>query len=343
MASRLIKLDQKKKTITINGLVLEQRLVFEFFDKQKETERDQLLVKAFLLGVLALSEDRFAAFLSKTTNTLGTELETLKYILDLNKELFFRTTGKGREAEYDIADQLSQYARAKEYRDIVEHCGDSFGALPKNKTGDVAIKVNGDESSVIAIESKFDKAKRLGLIESKDIFSKGDTAVSQLLEASLNRRAQHSIIVFDESAVDAKLKEQVGAAKYIPHVGFVCIIDLERGDFESLFICYELARNLILGAVPNAAEYGVLSLIIGRFLHDLNIYSELKSLLLRSLADHREMIELIDKAHLSLEFTKSIFSEFCKNGHLTKEQILELYAAESVKDKYSRIKEDLKL
>ena len=80
MAAKTVKLDQSKKTVTIQGLVLEQRLVFEYFDKQPDASRDGLAAKALLLGVLALSEERLAAFLSRTTNTLGTELEQLKFL-----------------------------------------------------------------------------------------------------------------------------------------------------------------------------------------------------------------------------------------------------------------------
>jgi hypothetical protein len=66
VAAKTVKLDQAKKAVTVQGLRLEQRMVFEFFDKQPEAIRDQLAAKAMMIGVLALAEERLAAFLSRT-------------------------------------------------------------------------------------------------------------------------------------------------------------------------------------------------------------------------------------------------------------------------------------
>lgn len=339
MAKRFIKLDQKKKSLIIDGLLLEQPLVFEFFNAQPETEREQLLIKALMLGVLALKEDRLAAFLAKTSNTLGTELEQLKYIFDLQKELFFRTTAKGRDAEHDLVAQLKDYARTKNFSDLIEHCGETFGALPKNKTGDILIKVNGQSEACLAIESKFDKAKRLGSFLDKDIFAKGDTAFSQLLEAKCNRNALESIIVFDESAIDPKLKQQIGSAQYFQQIGFICIIDHQRNYFEPLFMCYDLARAILTGTITKPTEHGQLALIIARFLHDINLLLDLKKRCRALLKECQEMIDIVDKGTTSLEFTKEIFNQFCQQGYLSNEEILQFYTAEIAKERYASLRE----
>lgn len=53
-----------------------------------EDKRDESLTRAIYIGVLAMKEDRLAAFLAKTQNELGTELEHLKQIFDLKQQLF---------------------------------------------------------------------------------------------------------------------------------------------------------------------------------------------------------------------------------------------------------------
>lgn len=40
-------------------------------------------------------EDRLSAFLSKTSNELGTELESLKMIFEMKKEIFYKSSIKG--------------------------------------------------------------------------------------------------------------------------------------------------------------------------------------------------------------------------------------------------------
>lgn len=338
MAAKTVKLDQAKKAVTVQGLRLEQRMVFEFFDKQPEAIRDQLAAKAMMIGVLALAEERLAAFLSRTTNTLGTELEQLKFLYELNSNVLHRTTGKGHDAEHELIEQLAEYSKGRGYRDTIEHCGDSFGDLPKNKTGDLVVIVNGEVDRRLVIESKFDKAKRLGRFEDKDVFAKGDTAVSQLLEARANRGAEHSIIVFDESAVDGKLRAEVGLARFFPHIGFVCVVDSERNNYDPLFLCYEVARGMMMGVLKEPSDHGQLALIVARFLHDIGLFLELKKRCQRLLADVSSMIDLVDRASLSLEFTKEVFGEFCRQGYLSSEQLVKFYSADDVKSRYSFVK-----
>ncbi len=66
--------------------------------------------------VFALMEDRISAFLAKTTNELGTELESLKMIFEMKKELFYKTTIKGSLAEEDIAEFLNNYFAEKKLK-----------------------------------------------------------------------------------------------------------------------------------------------------------------------------------------------------------------------------------
>ena len=74
----ILKLNQKLKRIEIKDFEIQNDIVFKYFDNLPSNEREEQLFKAVYIGVLALMEDRLSAFLAKTSNELGTELESLK-------------------------------------------------------------------------------------------------------------------------------------------------------------------------------------------------------------------------------------------------------------------------
>ncbi|MEB2787277.1 hypothetical protein [Algoriphagus persicinus] len=221
-----IKINQQLKRIEIKEFEIENQIVFHYFDNLPASERDDKLLRAIYIGVLALMEDRISSFLSKTSNELGTELESLKMIFEMKKELFYKSTIKGVLAEDEIAAFLNQYFSDKKLKDRAFLTGNTAGNLSKNKTGDIICTVNGTPDLKIAIECKFDKSVRLGDIESKDIFTrKSDTAWSQLIEAQANRDSKVSLIVFDISLVENSILKNFENVGYIPGVGFVAIIN----------------------------------------------------------------------------------------------------------------------
>lgn len=170
-----IKVNQQLKRIEIKEFEIENQIVFNYFDNLNQNERDEKLIRAIYIGVLALMEDRISAFFSKTSNELGTELESLKMIFEMKKEVFYKSTTKGTLAESEIAEFLSQYFAERNIKDKVFLTGNIAGNLPKNKTGDIICELNGNPDLKIAIECKFDKSVRLGDIESKDILKTKST------------------------------------------------------------------------------------------------------------------------------------------------------------------------
>jgi len=67
----ILKINQKLKRIEIKPFEIENPVVFNYFDKLPASERDDTLFRAIYIGVLALMEDRIAAFLSKPKMSLG--------------------------------------------------------------------------------------------------------------------------------------------------------------------------------------------------------------------------------------------------------------------------------
>jgi hypothetical protein len=240
----MLKINQQLKRIEIKEFEIENQIVFNYFDNLPASERDDKLLRAIYIGVLALMEDRISSFLSKTSNELGTELESLKMIFEMKKELFYKSTIKGTLAEDEIAEFLNQYFADKKLKDRAFLTGNTAGNLPKNKTGDIICEVNGTPDLKIAIECKFDKSVRLGDIESKDIFTrKSDTAWSQLIEAQANRDSKVSLIVFDISLVENSILKNFENVGYIAGVGFVAIINSQKGDYSNLAIAYMLGKR----------------------------------------------------------------------------------------------------
>ena len=337
-----IKINQQLNRVEIKEFEIENPIVFNYFNNLPADERDEKLLRAIYIGVLALMENRISAFLSKTSNELGTELESLKMIFEMKKELFYKSTIKGILAEDEIAEFLNEYFQEKRLKDKAILTGNTAGNIAKNKTGDIVCEVNGDINLKIAIECKFDKSIRLGEVESKDIFTrKTDTAWSQLIEAEANRDGKVSIIVFDRSLVDnsiLKFSENVG---YISGIGFVAIVDSQKGDYLNLSIAYMLARDIALNAKQVDLDKDLLAILLNRIIKDINEVLSIKSLVYNNIENNKAILKQLEKSILLMEFNQEYMKKFLQDGTLTKKDLLDFYSGEDVKDKFKPIEKDI--
>ena len=289
-----------------------------------------------------MMDDRISAFLSKTSNELGTELESLKLIFEMKKELFYKTTMKGMAAEEDIAEYLNTYFKDKKLKDIVHLTGNEAGALPKNKTGDIICSIDGRDDLKIAIEAKFDKSIKLGDIAGKDVFiRKTDTAWSQLIEADANRGSKISMIVFDISLVDASILKVVDSVGFIPGVGFIAIIDSQKGDYSNLVIAYNLARDIAVNSKSLELDKDVLLMIVTRIIKDINEVVKIRSLVQDNIDNNKAILSQLEKSILLMEFNQEYLMKFLKDGTLTKKDLFDFYMGEDVKDKYRLIEKEI--
>jgi hypothetical protein len=339
----IVNLDQKFKKVKVSEFSTENPIVFEYFDKLPAAERDDMLSKAIYIGVLALMEDRIAAFLAKTRNELGTELESLKIIFEAKMDEFYRTTIKGTLAEDEITDFLNTYFTDKKLNDKAFTTGNVAGEIPRNKTGDIICELDGNPDLKIVIECKFDKSIKLGDIASKDIFTKKmDTAWNQLLEARANRDSKVSMMVFDRSLCDASIIKQFENVGYIPGVGFVSIIDSQKGDYTNLVIAYLLARDIALNAHEPDLDHDLLAIIMKRIIKDLKDIMNIKCLVENNIENNMEILKQLEKSMLLMEFNSHYLSKFLKDGKLTNTDLLAFYMGEDVKDKFKPIEKEIK-
>lgn len=337
-----VSLDRKRRRVEIAGFELSNEIVFEYFDRLPSADRDERLHRAIYIGVLALMEDRISAFLAKTANGLGTELESLKLIFDMKQELFYKSAVKGSMAEADVAEFLGELSRSRRYDDQIYLTGNAAGALPRNKTGDIVCEVAGRSDLRIAIECKFDKAIRMGDIRNKDVFAKADTAWSQLLEAQANRDSGVGIVVLDTALAEASVLSEVQDLKFIPGVGFVVIVDSTRGDYRNLAIAYALARDLVLQPKAGDVDIDVLAMIINRTAKDLADTMSIRSLVLSNIDNAKAILARLEKSILLMEFNSRYLAKFMREGELSKQDLLAFYAGDEVRDKFRMVEPDIK-
>lgn len=337
-----ININQKLKRVEVKDFEIDNNIVFNYFDKLPANKRDEKLFRALYIGVLALMEDRISTFLSKTSNELGTELESLKMIFDMKKELFYKTTIKGSLAEEDIAEFLNEYFKEKRIKDIALLTGNEAGNLPRNKTGDIICKINGESDLRISIECKFDKSIKLGEIEKKDIFTRNyDTAWSQLIESDANRNSKVSIVVFDISLVDnsvLKVFENVG---FIQSIGFIAIIDSQRGDYSNLAIAYMLARDIAMNAKDVDLDKNLLTMIVNRIIRDINEITNIKRLVEGNIENNKAILKQLEKSILLMNFNQEYLAKFLRDGILDKKDLLDFYMGENIKDQYKLIEKEI--
>lgn len=340
-----MRIDHKLQRVQVDSFEIGDELVYRYFDSLPETEREHVLLRAIRIGVLAMMEDRFSAFLSKTTDDLGVQLENLKLLFDMKQEVFHKTAIKGVAAENDIFEFLEGYIEQRRLGDVVSLSGTAKGVLKNNKTGDILTYIGGENGDrKIAIECKFDKSIKLGDVDSPDIATnKYDTAWSQLLEATVNREANASIIVFDKTLADASIQRTVDGVIYVDEVGFICIIDYEASDYHNLAIAYNLARSLALRKDGKNVEVEFVNMFIQRLLKDIRDVQSIETLVKSNIKNNQQILKNIEKSLLSIEFDQQYLMKYLEDGYLSKADLLEFYQREDIKAKYKLLAKDIEI
>ena len=338
-----MRIDHKLSRVQIESFEISDEVIFQYFASLPESERELSLLRAIRIGVLAIKEDRFSSFLSKTTDELGVQLENLKLIFDMKQQLFHKTTLKGIAAENDIVQFLEEYIAAHKLGDIVNLTGTTKGLLRNNKTGDIIAFVGGENGNKkIAIECKFDKSIKLGNVDSLDIGSnKYDTAWSQLLEASVNRDANASIIIFDKSLADSSIQRAVDGLIYVNDIGFICIIDYEAGDFHNLAIAYILARSMALRKEGKNVEIEFINMLIQRLIKDIHDIQQIESLVRSNIKNNQQILKNIEKSILSIEFNQQYLAKYLEDGFLSKADLLDFYQRDDIRVKYKLLAKEI--
>ena len=254
----------------------------------------------------------------------------------MKQEFFHKTAIKGIAAENDILEFLEAYIERFHLGDVVSLSGTSKDLLKNNKTGDILAYVGGENSGKkVAIECKFDKSIKLGDVDSPDI------AWSQLLEATVNRGANASIIVFDKTLADASIQRIVDGVTYIENIGFICIIDYEASDFHNLAIAYNFARGLALRKDGKNIEVDFVNMLIQRLLKDIRDVQNIEMLVKNNIKNNQQILKNIEKNLLSIEFNQQYLMKYLEDGSLSKVDLLDFYQREDIRAKYKLISKEI--
>lgn len=339
-----IKLDRDREAVTLTELEIINPIAFGVFDQCPVEEREELLKRILHIGLLAVKEDRLSAFLARTESELGAQLENLKQIYDLKRQVFFQSTQKGAVAEEEIAAALQTYIQEREWSDTVALTGATTGELPRNKTGDIVCQLDGTEDRRLVIECKFNKQVALGEIGDQDPFGNlRDTAWSQLLEARVNRNSNLSIIVFDREILNASIRKEVDFIRLEPEVGFIVVVDSRKGDFRSLFAAYGLARQIALAARNIAFDDKVLNLIVTRLVGALQEALTVRDLVDDNIENCREILRTVNKSLLVTEFCSEYLTEFLKTGALNSKDLLAFYQGGDLRERFKPVESEIVL
>ena len=135
-----------------------------------------------------------------------------------------------------------------------------------------------------------------------------------------------------------KYCENVG---FIPEIGFIAIIDSQKGDYNNLAIAYMLARDIAINAKDIEFDKETLSLILSRIIKDIQEVRDIKSLVEKNIDNNKLILKQLEKSMQLMEFNQQYLNRFFETGTLTKKDLLDFYMGEEVKDKFKLIEKDI--
>lgn len=142
------------------------------------------------------------------------------------------------------------------------------------------------------------------------------------------------MIVFDISLVENSILENFENVGYIPGVGFVAIINSQKGDYSNLAIAYMLFRDIALNAKEVELDKDILAMMINRIIKDSKEVLTIKSLVQNNIDNNKAILKQLEKSILLMEFNQDYLKRFLSQGTLTKKDLLDFYSGEDVKDRY---------
>ena len=330
--------------LQITDISIENPLVAEYLESLPASEREQAVVDAIGLGVMAAKKGELKHFLDQTEGELGRHFASLKALYEL-REMRFQTSGKGGDAEEQVVAVLNNFTEKAGFPDDnVRDLSRVAGAIPRNKTGDVLVEVDADPSKCIAIEVKLDKGVKLGEILDRDPVAKTDTAVGQLIETAANRSTAVNIIIFDEDSADTTVSQQcVEGVRYLAGIGFIVIVSTRRNDFRTLALVYLLARDLVLAEPKQAiADHHVLEKIVERLVQVLTDYTSTRKDAEAIIKSAQKIISQSEKTLRLVENTRDYLKKYLETGELTQQQMLEFYQAAGVSELLKDFDKDIR-
>ena len=356
MARKAIRVDKDDKKVNFPEFSIDDPMIYMLFEETKAADYEETFNSMLHIGALAMLNSDIHHLIDTSEREIYPRLERFKLMYDRRKARFEETSmAKGDEAEVDIVDLLSEFAKGNGWSDEVEQSGKIKGNLEGNKTGDVLATIelhprDGGEldHTTVALEVKFDKSMPFGdpsdfSVETGKPWDKGfkasdkKTAWSQLLETKANRDSPFSIIVFDKRLISSSVSKAVEEVSYIPGIpGFVVTIDSQSGDYTNLKLVYRIARDMAIhhsrGDLDVDAQ--VIEMIAKRMLHYLGdakkVSAKVRSHANSTAKMNQEVQKLLNHAVQHAEYTEDFLRRYLTTKKLTPVDFAEFYFAHPV-------------
>ncbi len=127
----------------------------------------------------------------------------------------------------------------------------------------------------------------------------------------------------------------------VPAIGFIAVIDSQKGNFSNLAIAYMLARDIAINARQPDIDPDVLSLMVNRIIKDIGEIQKIKTLVETNIANNREILRQLEKSMLLMEFNSKYLAKFLIDGTLTRKDLLDFYMGDDVREKYKLIEKEI--
>jgi hypothetical protein len=331
----------KNKKIYIDNIVLDNELVVEYVTSLPMKERDKAIAEAIGIGILAAKKGEISHFLTETEGQLGKHLGSLKALYELRELRFKETVSKGLSAEVTILQFLKDMAEEVGFaNDEVSDTSTLAGNIKGNKTGDIIIKVDGDDDIKIGVEIKIDQSIAYGELINRSPLAKSDTALSQLIETSANRNSKLNIIVFDEDKVDSTIKNKcVQGISYIPNIGFITIISLLKNENRNLAIAYILAREILKSKSDlKNLNQNVLTNMFDQLVKVLSDYKKIKNEVDKIQTSSQNILNICEETKLLVDHSCNYLQHYLEKGHISEEELWNFINPQEIKNDIANFK-----
>jgi len=335
-------IELKSGKVFIKSLEIENEVISAYLSSHPKRDFDKIISRALGIGILAEIKGDIATFLQETEGTLANKLGVLQSLYDLRKIRFNETTQKGTFAEGEVIYALRNMAKNLGYEDDIADASTISGAIPKNKTGDILIRLE-QSDKIIGVEVKLDKSVGYGDLLKRDPISRTDTAISQLAETAANRNSNVNIIIFDMSNADPTItKRCINGISFEPGLGFIVLIDTLKSDFKSLGVAYSLAREITMSQrSENTLDQNILRLMLMQVVKLFTDYSSIKNEADNIKKSADRILETSEKTRILTEHSVAILKNYLDTGRLTKTELLEYFQANDASEELKQFRKNL--
>jgi hypothetical protein len=320
-----MSLSIKKNKISLK-LEFESALISELLLGHIESDREEILIRALGVGLLAEKHNDLSTFLDLAEKELGAKTAKLSELYRIRNIELESSQKAGDIAEKSIGDVVEGYLKKIGSKNYLDDTGNTVGLIEGNKTGDFVIYSEANDP-LIGIEVKFDSSVAIGEIKNKDPKAKKDTALGQLAETSANRGTEENIIVFDKSKANKALLAEISSGlKYYQNFGFICAIDSEKGDFSTLLISLDLASQIILSVRKSKLfDTQIVNALIEKLLRWLKNIDTIKNQLSTMQTSLNKITGTLESNEEELSYISEKLKTYINADKVSNDELLKLY------------------